>query len=153
MFSKEIKLIKESELFKPDLYLCSVFTFKNKTQFDFYSKKTKLVTSFVIEGNKVNLLSRDEKVFQKEQKDLEELDLSKVKIDIKKALEIVNNLIKEKYKGETATKKIIILQQDKEPFWNISSITTTFNLINIKINAINGNIIGEKSEPILSFKK
>jgi len=150
MFKQELKLIKESEEFKPDLYLCSIFIFNDKTQFDFYSKKTKLVTSFVVEGDKVNLLNRD-KVFQKEKKDLEELKLENVKIDLDKATEIVNNSVKKH--NETTTKKIIILQQNQIPLWNISAITSTFNIINIKINAETGEVLGEIKESILNFKK
>jgi len=151
MFEKELKLIKESKLFKPDLYLCSIFIFNNKTQFDFYSKKSKLVTSFIVEDNEVNILNKEEKIFQKEKKDLEELRLEKVKIDLEKALERVGNSVK-KHK-ETTTKQIIILQQNKFPLWNISSITSSFNIINIKINAETGKILEEIKESILNFKR
>lgn len=153
MFQEELDLIKNSKQFKPDLYLCSVFMLSEKTQFDFYSKKTKLVTSFAVEGKKVSLLQKNEKVFQKEKQDLEKLDLDSIKIDLKKALELINKLVKDKYPKETLIKKIIILQQNKVPIWNISSITTSLNIINVKINAVNGSIIEEKLEPILSYRK
>lgn len=154
-----LEKIKSSEEFKkylkehPKAYLCSIFITDDKPQFSFYSKKTKLVTSFKIENNKVTLIGKDEKIFQKEKKDLPELHLDEIKINLNKAKELADNLQKEKYPHETTNKEIIILQhiQDK-PVWNITRITSTFNIINIKLDAISGKIIEDIITPALLFK-
>ena len=55
--------------------------------------------------------------------------------------------------SNTETKIIIIAQQQDFPIWNVSYVSNKFNLINIKINAIYGEVIEETSGSLLSFKK
>lgn len=139
--------------YNPDAYLCSVFIADSGIQFSFYSKKTKLATSFKVENNQVSLAGKDEKIFQKEKKDLEELSLKEVSIGLKKAKDIVSSLIKEKYPHEALTREIIILQKlDKKIVWNITRITTAFNIVNVKIDAVTGKILGDIITPALGFK-
>ena len=149
-----IEKVKSSEEFKnKKAYLCSVFIMNDQVQFSFYDKETKLVTSFRVENNKVSIIGKDEKIFQKESKDLEELKLNEIKIDLNKAKEIANNLVKEKYHNETINKEIIILQViNKKIIWNITKISATFNIINIRLNAISGEIIEDKMESALNFR-
>ena len=151
--------VKSSETFKnylkdhKDAYLCSIFMTDTQIQLSFYSKKTKLVSSFKLENNKVLLIGKDEKIFQKEKKDLEELHLDEIKVDLNKAKELVNDILKEKYPNETPTKDIIILQIiNSKIVWNITKITSTFNIINIKLDAFTGEILEEKIESALNFK-
>lgn len=150
-----LKKIKSSREFKdyqkshPNAYLCSIFI-TDLPQFSFYSKKTKLVTSFKLENNKVSVMGKDQKIFQKEKKDLKEINLEKIKISLNKAKQIANSI--EKYKNETTTKEIIILQILKQPVWNITKITSIFNIINIKLSAITGKIISHTTTPALSFR-
>lgn len=154
---KKVESSKEFKDYKKDhknAYLCSIFMTESQTQLSFYSKKTKLVTSFKIKNNKVLLIGKDEKIFQKEKKDLEELHLDKIKVDSTKAEELVNNLLKEKYPDETPKKEIIILQIiNSKVVWNITKITSTFNIINIKIDASSGDILEDKMESVLNFKQ
>jgi len=140
---EDLKLIENSEVFKKwnknNAYLVSCFFLDNKWQFDFYSKKTKKMSSFNIENNNIKIIEEDSKVFQKEQKDLEELDLNKIKTELEPL--------------ETISKRIIILQKINTPLWNISYITSAFNLLNIKINAANSKIIEQNFDSIIKFKK
>lgn len=146
--SKEFKEDKES-------YLCTCFLIyenpNEKTwQLDYYNKKNHEITSFIM-SEKIEV-KKSEEIFQKEKKPIEELNIEKVKIDFNKALELVEKIRKEKYAHETPTKTIVLLQ-NSDPIWNITLITTTFNLLNIKIDAVTGNILEEKLEPVMSFKK
>lgn len=152
-----LKKIKGSKAFKewnhPEAYLCSIFMLDKQVQFDFYSKKTKLVTSFKIENDKIVTVGKDERVFQKESRDLEELDINKIKINFQKAKEISDNVKKEKYPQENVTKEIYILQKiDNKSIWNITKITSSFNIINIKLDANTGKIIEDVITSALSFK-
>ena len=61
-----------------DNYLVSCFFMNDVWSVDFYSKKTKKVTSFLVE-NQVKL-SNEDKVFQREEMDLEELKLDEIKV-------------------------------------------------------------------------
>ncbi|MBI2499741.1 hypothetical protein HYV88_05855 [Candidatus Woesearchaeota archaeon] len=153
----DLKLIENSEVFKKwnkdDSYLVSCFFMDNNWQFDFYSKKTKKISSFGIEGVNIKMIDEDSAVFQKEQKDLEELDLTKIKTKIEEAIKIVDKIKKEVVPLEAISKKIIILQKINVPLWNISYITSAFNLLNVKINAINSKIIEKNFDSIISFKK
>ena len=68
--------------------------------------------------------------------------------DIKNKIENILN----KYK-ETAARITVILQKQKIPMWNIIYITKKFNILNIKINAENGEVIEEKTVPLVSFER
>ncbi len=113
----------------------------------FYSKETRKITSFIV-NDKIKIIPENE-VLQKENAHLEELDLNLIKINLDEALEIA---IKEKNNNEDISKKIIILQKIKEQLWNITFITSLFNLFNIKINAENGKILNQNMESLLRFK-
>ena len=152
--------VKDSKEFKdylkdhPNAYLCSIFLTEQQTQLSFYSKKTKLVTSFKVDIDKITLVGKDEKVLQKEKKDLEELHLEDLTIDLDKARGLVSDLLKEKYPNETPTKEITILQViEGKTVLNITKITSTFNIINIKLDAFSGELLEEKMESALNFKK
>ena len=154
---EDLKIIENSDIFKKwnknKSYLVSCFFLDNNWQFDFYSKKIKKISSFALEENNVKIIEENSQVFQKTQKDLEELDLSKVKTKLETVLKILDQLKKEKAPLETISKKIIILQKINLPLWNISYITSSFNLLNVKINAINSKIIEQNFDSIISFKK
>jgi uncharacterized protein YpmB len=54
---------------------------------------------------------------------------------------------------EIPTKKIFILQQKESPIWNITYLTQSLNILNMKINAETGQIIEEKIESAMNFQK
>ena len=142
------KIFKEWKENNKKDYLSSYVSINNIPQFDFYNPKTDKITSFII--NKEIEIKKEQNIFKSSKDKIKELNLNKIKITQEQAEKIINNL--EKYKHETFSKKIIILQNIKVPLWNISLITDTFNILNIKINAINGNIISENYESLLNFK-
>ncbi len=151
---ENVNIIINSDILKSlnkRIYLCSCFAIDDNWQYDFYDKKTKRITSFRVD-DEVRLLDQDSKVFQKESVDLEKLNLNDIKVDLNEALLKVDLIKKEKAGGESINKKIIILQKIKVPLWNISFVTSGFNILNVKINAINGNIISEKFESLFGFR-
>ncbi len=156
-FQESLNIIKNSDTFKswnhPEAYLVSCFSLDEKWQFAFYSRETKKVSSFSIEEDKVNLIEEDSRVFQKKPEDLEKLDLNEIKIELDQAIEMADKLKEEKAPSDYVSKKIIILQHINAPLWNISYITSVFNIINIKINAINSKVIAQSFDSIMNFKK
>lgn len=153
-FKDNVDKIKNSDVFKnlkKKLYLCSCFAIDDDWQYDFYDKKKKKITSFKIK-DKVELLESESKVFQKEKVDIEKLNLDKVKVDLSEALLKIDKIKKKKAGSENINKKIIILQHIKVPLWNISYLTTSFNILNVKVNANNGEIVSEKFESLLNFR-
>jgi len=151
--------VRDSKEFKDwhkknqDFYLCSFFTILDEQgwQVDYYSPSKDRITSFICE-KKVKMLNIDSKIFKKEGLKVDKLDLGEIKIDLKKALNIVLDLKNKKYPNEKANKIIIILQKIKKPLWNITYLTSTFNILNVKIDAKSGKVIEEKIMPALSFK-
>lgn len=154
---KEIlEKVTSSDVFKKwkkeDNYLVSFFFMGDEWSVDFYSSKSKKITSFLVKESGTEK-SKGEKAFQKEEKNIEELKLDEVKITLNQAKSIISEIKKEKAPQEDITKEIIILQKKKTPVWNITYITSSFNVLNVKINAINKEILETKFEPIFSMKK
>lgn len=145
-----LEKIKRSKEFKDwyeknkDSYLTSIFHSKY-LQVDFYSPKKDKMTSFTIIDNKINLETSE--IFRKEKTEIKELKLIEVKVDLEKAKKIISKLLKEE-----ATKEIIILQNLEVPVWNITYITKSMNILNVKVNAISGEIVSKNIENILNFK-
>ncbi|HLC74032.1 MAG TPA: hypothetical protein VJH20_05355 [Candidatus Nanoarchaeia archaeon] len=156
----KLKLVQNSDEYKKwftenhNSYLCSVFCLDYKEdnwQIDFYNPDTELITNFFIQ-NEVIVLNTD-KIFSKTEQSPNELKLLDVKVDLDKALTKIDKLIEDKYKNEVPYKKIIILQCLDEVLWNITLIMQSFNILNIKISAVDGKIIQHKLSPVFSFAK
>ena len=82
------------------------------------------------------------------------LKLGKVKIDFDRAMGIIEELRKAKYPGETPNKVIVLLQDiDGEILWNITYLTNSFNIWNVKVDAADGKVKSEKLESVIQFKK
>ncbi len=159
-----VATIKEKEKFikykeeNPESYLTSAFSMVEYErmddafwQLDFYSPKTKKITSFVLH-EKIEV-KEEQDIFQKEKNDLMALDLKSIKINFREAIDTINEFIDNKYSGESPSKIIVILQAtDNKPVWNITYLTKSFNILNIKLNAEDGTIIADKLESVLKFK-
>ena len=124
-------------------YLVSCFYQDDNWKVDFFdSKEHKIYTYTKVEGKIV--INKDD-IFQKENKELEVLDIEKIKIGKLEALDKLS---------DPNGKMILILQViDSKVVWNITIITPEFNILNTKINAENGEILNESKERTFSFKK
>jgi uncharacterized membrane protein YkoI len=95
--------------------------------------------------NNEKLEVQKDEIFQKEKHEIEILELNKVKIHYKEALEHVT---------KSADRAIIILQTiNSKPVWNITLLTTEFKVYNLKVDASSGEKLEESEESIMSFKK
>ena len=157
---KKLNKFKEFKKYKkenPDAYLTSGFLMldeKNKSewQIDFYSPKKHKITSFAV--NKDIKVMPSEQIFQKEVKKIEPLDINKIKITLDDAIKEINNILKKKFPYEKPSKKIIIIQTlNNKETWNISYITTNFNLVNTQIDAITGKVLESKLQPLIDLRK
>ena len=148
--SKEYKNWKSEN---KNSYLCSCFYLDNEGnwQFDYYLPKKDRIKTFIVEDNKIKEL-KDSKIFKKDDSALKRLDLNKVKIKFESAVELVDNLKDNKYKNENVIKRIIILQNIDKEIWNITYLTSNFNILNIRIDANSGKILSERLENIMRFK-
>ncbi len=129
-------------------YLSNVFFINEESwQICYYNPKKDKLTTFL--DNK--LLKADGAIFKKNRDKINELKIENIKIDFEDALKVIEKLVKEKYSHETLTTKIVILQNINAEMWNITYLTSTFNVLNVKINAINGEMISEKLTAAMQF--
>ncbi|MBS3152069.1 hypothetical protein J4230_01525 [Candidatus Woesearchaeota archaeon] len=149
------KLLASKE-FKHKGFLCGAFLIcdiedinNTEWQIDFYNTESDTITTYLV-SKKIEITDNS-KILKKEDVKIEKLNINEIKTsfeDIKNKIENILN----KYK-ETAAKITVILQKQKIPMWNIIYITKKFNILNIKINAENGEVIEEKTVPLVSFER
>nr|MCK4930125.1 PepSY domain-containing protein [Nanoarchaeota archaeon] len=162
ILKQTIKKVEESKTFKsfikkhPDYYLVHCFTMVDEGEkkyiweLGYYSGKTDRMVVF---ETKPKIIRRAEEEAFKKQATIKKLDLSKVRISLSKALDICNNLVKDKYPKQNISKKIIILQHLDKQVYNITLVTRNFNILNIKIDSNTGEVLQENIQNILSLGK
>jgi uncharacterized membrane protein YkoI len=142
-----------------DSYLCSCFILLGEElvnkelsnwQFDFFVRKTGKIASFVVGKDKTKFCGEDDAFKRKETKVLE-LNLKNLKISLEKALESACKL--KEAKSEKFEKKIVVLQNiDGSVIWNLSLLTDTFSILNIKVSANSGKVLSTERTSLLNFK-
>jgi len=148
--------LKESQIFQDwqkdnlDNYLVHFYiqvdnSFKYTADWEigFYNPDHDKITIFII-GSNISI-KPEEEAFKKEGK-VEKLDLEKIKIDFDEAVDEFKKIKEEKYSPEVMLNGFIILQnfQDKL-MWNISYALKSMNILNVKINAENKELISDQS--------
>ncbi|QQG38621.1 MAG: hypothetical protein HYS32_03385 [Candidatus Woesearchaeota archaeon] len=163
-FSASLKTLEKSEVFKKwrkkdkESYLASCFTIlgiKNdeyladgiEWQIDYYSPSKDVMTSFLVSDNVE--IREGEKILKDETAPIKELNVNLVKVDLIECIE----KIRKKYKEEYPEKIISIAQNLDKVVWNITFLTTSFNVLNVKIDAENGNFLSETIKSVIEFKK
>ncbi len=131
-------------------YLVHFFCMDEKElQLGYYDEKTDVITTFV-KAEEITK-SEDKEIFRQEKK-IAPLDMNNVKISLQDAVQRVEALQKQKYPGDMVAKKIIVLQTlNNIPTYNMTLITATFKMINIRVDAATGNVLEEKMQPIMDF--
>ena len=160
LLKKAIDKIEGSKVFKDfkkentEYYLAHAFTMIDKVQGDwqvgYCNKNDKVV---VFEAGKEVEKKPEEKIFKKPDDTVNKLDLKKVELDLEKGVEIAEDLLEEKYKGEFVTKIIAILQNLETELYNITLVTQSFNLVNVRVDAKTGKVLKHSKESILGLKK
>lgn len=157
-----IKKIEKDKLFKAwhkensDFYMAHAFTMtsenekKHNWDIGFYSpKKDKLVVVTTVPEIKIGV---EEDVFKKEGK-VNELVIKDVKIDFQTAMDKCEKLLTENYSAHGSSKKIIMLQKLDVIQYNITIATKSFSIINIRINAITGDVISQNLQSLMNLGK
>ncbi|MFH0870474.1 MAG: PepSY domain-containing protein [archaeon] len=151
--SKEFKSFKKSN---PGFYLAHCFTMldegekKYNWELGYYSdKKDKLVVFETVPAVKL----RDEDDPFKREGIIKRLDMNEVKTSLARALEICDVLAKDKYSAHAITKRIIVLQNIDKPVYNITHVTRSYSILNVKIDAKTGEIISQNLQSIMQLGK
>ncbi|MFH1331749.1 MAG: hypothetical protein ABIH63_00500 [archaeon] len=132
------------------LYAC-FYVSDGNWQYDFYNPKDNFITTF--EVSDVIKVTPVDRAFDTASK-ISGLDLKRIKVDYDKALDVVQKFIAKQYPGDKFfTKTITILQnlQDKV-IWNMTFLTSTLKLINVKLDASSGKVLSHTEESFLSMK-
>jgi len=163
-FLDAIKKLDDSEDIKrwkndhPEMYLVHGFTMlgNNKEdpmnwQIGYYDTKHDKITPIEL-GIGINI-GAPQQAFKKNES-IDKLNLEKVKITAKKAIDEAEKIRLEKYTHETPAKIFIVIQNLRKEgqVWNITIATKTMNTINIKIDAETGEIKSVKTENFIQVK-
>ncbi|MFH1590142.1 MAG: hypothetical protein ABIB43_06260 [archaeon] len=161
ILKKAIEKIESSDVFKafkkdnPDFYLAHAFTIIERVQQEwqvgYYSKTKDKVVVFL--AKKEIEKSPEEEVFKKPGKKVKELKLANIKVGLERAIDISNKVIDEKYSAEYLTKTIVILQNLETEMYNLTLVSQSMNIINIKIDAKSGKVLSEGRQSIMGLRK
>jgi hypothetical protein len=156
MHPKEIVTeVETSDVYKtfhdenPDYYLAMVFSLGDTWKIAYYSPEKDRMVTFDTDPVK---RGEPEEVF-KEEGTVEPIHISDVKITIEKINQECDILHQLKYNLHPIQKKIIMLQHHEKLMYNVTMLTQTMSVINIRLDATNGELISDKITSAMSFKK
>ncbi len=156
-FIEALKELEESKIFKDwkkenrESFLAHGFIMGENSdwQIGFFNPGTEKILTFVISDN--ISMNPESEIMKKK---VDEIDISKIKVNMDEAFNITDDLQKEKYKQHPALKKFAILQNtDKNQIWNITYVTRTFKTINIQVDTESGKVISDQLVEIFRFDK
>lgn len=135
-----------------DAYLVHAFIMHKgtqlQTQLGYFDPKTDLITSFSNE-EEVKELGSDKGMGTSGK--IAPLELSTVKIEFEEAVAKAKEIIKEHYRAHTVTQQICILQHLETQVWNLTLVTASFGMINIRIDAASGKIISHELRNLMDL--
>lgn len=123
-------------------------------QIGYYNSKKDKVTTFVVDGQKIEI-KPEEEVFKREESKVNAIELKKIKLDIDSAITEADGFQQKNFPKDRSMKTIAILQNISHlgNVWNITYITQAFNTLNMKIDAASGKILEHNFASIFSFKQ
>lgn len=160
LIKDKLKKLKDSKIFKnwfnknKHCFLAHLFIDSSNLDefhYGFYDPKTDKITSFIV--NSEIRESKAEEIFKKPEAKITELDIDQVNLDIGQALERAKEILNDKYKNEGIVKYFVILQVLDKIIYNMSHVTNTMNLINLKFDAEDGKLLKETKTSIMQFRK
>ncbi len=130
-------------------YLAHFFIVSDtEVQFGYYEPSADTIWTFT---PGITDIAEDKEIF-KEQKTIPELDISKISISVEEAKQRAQQYQKENYPSDPISKDIIVLQTlDNKAVYNMTLITLTFKMLNLRIDATTGDVISQKMQPIMNM--
>lgn len=160
LIKTKLEKLKKDKIFKDwhnknkHCFLAHIFISSNNLDefhYGFYDKKTDKITSFIV--NSEIKKSKAEEIFKKPDAKIAELKINEINLDIGQALEKAKEILNDKYKNEGIVKYFVILQVLDKQLYNMSHVTNTMFLINLKINAKDGKLLKENKTSLMQFRK
>jgi hypothetical protein len=135
-------------------YLSHLFMLIEKSkpsvwEIGFFNPENNSITVFEIHSEKIT--ARDpEEAFKQEHTKILEVDETKIKSSLEEILETCEELRTNKYKLLPSLKVIVVLQKlDIGQVWNITLLTQSFKILNVKIDTETKKIIDDKTVSII----
>lgn len=157
-----VRQVEDSEVFRsidPEHYLVHVFCMleahsREEFQIGYYLKKSDKITVLDYNNGRISLIPAQD-ALKEDNVHIQPLDMQKVLISMDDALGKANDVLKNNYPSHLLMKAIVLLQnlQPHGQIWNITVITHSFNVINIKIDAASGMILHHIMESLMQWKK
>lgn len=162
---KTLENLKESSIFadwskqNPDSFFSYALKITESSseepwQLGFYIKSKDKMASFVVNEGNIGM-QQEEEVFKKPDMEVKPIALDSIKLDFKEIMELADRFKKEKYHGEIASKTIAILQnlESYGDIWNITFVTLSYNVLNLKLSAETGRVIYSHLESLMNFRQ
>ncbi len=148
--SEEYKSFRKNEK-KSYLTHAALITEANKKdgwEFGFYNKETDRITTFT-----TNPLKRqpEDQAFKQEGSTIKKLDLEKINTTYKEITILAEQYRNKNYPSEQVIKIIAILQHLHKQLWNITLITKSFSIINLKIDAKTKELLSASKSSIMDL--
>lgn len=119
-------------------------------QIGYYNEKEDKIVPMEVSGD--ISIGEPQQAF-KQKKSIKELDVKKVKMTARKALDYSEKARLEKYAKETPMKIFLIVQNlDIGEMWNVTMATQSLNTLNIKVDAETGEVKSVKTEQFMQMK-
>jgi len=156
---KKVELSKAFKQFKkahPDYFLvhCFAMVVEGEKEYawelGYYSEKT---DKLVVFETKPEIKMRPEEDAFKKEGTIKKLELSKVKTSVAKVLKACDELVQKKYPGKSITKRIIILQNLDKQIYNLTLVTLSFDILNIRVDAVTGEVLSDNIQNIMNLGK
>ncbi|MBN1386575.1 hypothetical protein JW968_06420 [Candidatus Woesearchaeota archaeon] len=162
--SEAMLKIRDSEKYKdfcrerPDAYLAHCFRMLDEAnqdtwQIGFFDKGSDKLTTFFVSEDSVEK-NQEADALKKDEEIIKELDMKKVLISFNKAIELGDRLKHDKYPNEEIMKKIIILQHlPSGQVYNMTYVTQSFRILNIKLDSGTGKVREHNLASIMDLGK
>ncbi len=115
----------------------------------YYGEDTDMITVF--RSDPITAMPPEE-VFKQDGK-LKQLDLTAVRLGLKDALERAEKERAAAYPQHATIKAICILQQHDNPTWNLTLVTGTMQMINMRIDALTGQVLSRSIQSIMNIAR
>lgn len=119
-------------------------------QFGFFEEAKRTITSIEYANNAFTIAHVDEPLGNN---DIPTITLDGV-ISLSEVYAILKNTIKENYKGNVPMKTIMVLQKLQSDFvWNVTIIRSDFKTLNVRIDAISGEVLEHSLKALIEMDK
>jgi hypothetical protein len=118
-------------------------------QIGFYVHEKNIVLTYTLDGDALKV--QEGKPFQREEHKITELELENIKVSFEEMTDKIIRFQKEKYPSQPPVKAIVVLQHIDSLIWNVTFVTAAFSTLNIKLDAVSGEIIDHKLSSLLQW--